>query len=332
MASLNLPVQLTSFIGREQEIAAVKSLLFSAHLVTLKGAGGSGKTRLAIQVANEAAETFEDGAWFVDLASLNEPGLLPQLVVESLGLRFASTQPLLDLLLNSLRPKRLLLVLDNCEHLIAASAQLAQQVLTHAPDLRILATSREPLAIAGETIYPVSGLACPSVHVRPESISQNIEFDAVRLFIERTQAISPNYKLDLKNAQFITEICRRLDGLPLAIELASARINVLTVQEISARLTDRFALLTSGRRTDRIPRHQTLRAAMDWSYALLSAEEQIFLVRLAVFSAGWTLDTAEAVCSEIGIGEGRTLDLLSSLVDKSFIIADTSGRSQARYR
>jgi predicted ATPase len=157
MTSLFLEVQLTSFIGREQEIEAVKRLLSGAHLITLTGAGGSGKTRLAIQVANETAETFEDGVWFVDLASLTEPGLLPQLIVESLGLRFASTQPLLDLLLNFLRSKRLLLILDNCEHMIAASAELTEQILLHAPDLRILATSREPMAIAGETIYPVSG-------------------------------------------------------------------------------------------------------------------------------------------------------------------------------
>ncbi len=333
MGFTNFPVQLTSFIGREREIADVKRLLFSSHLVTLTGAGGSGKTRLAIQIANAVSETFADGVWLVDLAPLREPALVPQLVVEVLGLRPTADQPLLETLLSFVRSKQLLLILDNCEHLREACAQLAQGLLSQAPDLRILATSREPLAIAGETIYPVSGLAWPSVNAKLEDNPQDLmQYDAVRLFVERARAISPNFNLTSENARSTVEICRRLDGLPLALELASARVNVLTVQEIAARLNDRFALLTSGQRRGHEPRHHTLRAAIDWSYALLTADEQILLRRLAVFEAGCTLDTAEAICSGEGIAAEHTLDRISSLVSKSLVIADTIGRTQARYR
>jgi non-specific serine/threonine protein kinase len=333
MGFANFPVQLTSFIGREREIADVKRLLYSAHLVTLTGAGGSGKTRLAFQIANLVSETFADGLWLVDLAPLREPALVPILVVEVFGLRPTADQPPLETLLSFVRSKQLLLILDNCEHLREACAQLARELLSQSPGLRILATSREPLAIAGETIYPVSGLAWPSINANPEDNPQALmQFDAVRLFVERARAISPNFKLTPENARSTAEICRRLDGLPLALELASARVNVLTVQEISARLSDRFALLTSGQRTGIEPRHHTLRAAIDWSYELLPVDEQVLLRRLAVFEAGCTLDTAEAVCSGEGISAGHTLDQISSLVSKSLVMADTIGRAQARYR
>ena len=333
MALTNFPVQLTSFIGRGREIADVKRLLFSSHLVTLTGAGGSGKTRLAIQIANTVSETFVDGVWLVDLAPLREPVLVPQLVTLALGLRPAADQPLLETLLSFVRSKQLLLILDNCEHLRDACAQLAQGLLSQALELRILATSREPLAILGETIYPVSGLASPSVNAKLEDNPQDLmQYDAVRLFVERARAVSPNFNLTLENAWPTVEICRRLDGLPLALELASARVNVLTVQEITARLNDRLALLISGQRTGFEPRHHTLRAAIDWGYALLPVDEQVLLRRLAVFEAGCTLDTVEAICTEEGIASEHTLDRISSLVSKSLVVADTIGRAQARYR
>jgi non-specific serine/threonine protein kinase len=339
MGSINLPVQLTSFIGREREIADVKRLLYSSHLITLTGANGTGKTRLAIQITNSVSESFADGVWLVDLAPLREPALVPQLAAQALGLRPIPDQPLLETLLKFVQPKQLLLILDNCEHLIEACAQLAQELLSQAPALRILATSSVALAIAGETVYLVSGLDCPVISgelVRDEQNRLNLQelmgYDAVRLFVERARANSPNFNLTYENAWSTIETCRRLDGLPLALELASARVNVLTVQEIVTRLNDRFALLTSSQRRGIEPRHYTLRAAIDWSFMLLPMDEQILLRRLAVFEAGCTLDTAEAICAGDGISEGRTLDRISSLVRKSLVVADTIGRTQARYR
>jgi predicted ATPase/DNA-binding CsgD family transcriptional regulator len=333
MGVTNFPVQLTSFIGREREIADVERLLFSSHLVTLTGAGGSGKTRLAIQIANSTRESFTDGAWLVDLAPLHEPTLVAQVVGQALGLRPAADQPLLETLLDFVRSKQLLLVLDNCEHLNEACAQLAQELLSQAPELRILATSRVALAIGGETIYSISGLAWPSDNAELKGNPQDLmRYDAVCLFVERARAISPDFNLTYENAWPTIEICRRLDGLPLALELASARVNVLSVEEIRAHLNDRFSLLISMQHRGLEHRHRTLRAAIDWSYSLLTADEQILLRRLAVFTAGFTLDMAEAVCCGEEIGERRTLDQISSLVSKSLLIADTIGRAQARYR
>jgi predicted ATPase/DNA-binding CsgD family transcriptional regulator len=339
MASMDLPVQLTSFIGRTGDLAEVERLLSEARLVTLTGPGGCGKTRLAIQLADQVKGEFKDGVWWVDLASLRDPALVPQLVVDIIGLRPVADQSLMETLIRFVGLKQLLLVMDNCEHLNEACSQLARQLLVEAPGLRILATSREPLAMAGETIYPVSGLAWPasSGEVMQEGqghldLQAIMNYDAVKLFIERAHAILPNFLITSENTFAIIEICRRLDGLPLALELASARINVLTVQEIVARLDYRFSLLTLGQRAGLEPRHHTLRATIDWSYELLTAEEQTFLRRLAVFTAGCTLDMAQAVCTGAGAMEEHTLDLLSSLVDKSLVVADTAGRAQVRYR
>jgi non-specific serine/threonine protein kinase len=339
MASTNLPLQLTNFIGRERELASVERLLATARLVTLTGVGGCGKTRLAIQVANRVSQDFADGVWFVGLASLRDPSLVPQFVVEALGLHLTANQPLVEALENALRSKQLLLVMDNCEHLNAACAELGQQLLTHAPELRILATGREPLAVAGETIYPVGGLERPPtlpdggrIEQTQPALQELMGYDAILLFVERARATSPHFTLTADNALTITAICHHLDGLPLALELASARTNVLTVQEIAARLDDRFSLLTSGLRTGLEPRHHTLRATIDWSYELLTEEEQALLNRLAVFSAGCTLDTAEMICSGDRIAPEQILDLLGSLVAKSLVVAETTGDASARYR
>ena len=339
MISTNIPVLLTSFIGREHDLNLVEGMLSTSHLVTLTGIGGSGKTRLAIQVGNRVCKDFPDGVWMVDLVPLQDPALVPQLVVQTLGLHLAPDQPVLEALQSFLHKKRLLLLLDNCEHLRPACARLCLQILSQAAEVRILATSREPLAIAGERVFPLSGLAWPKEHesssrngVPPFSLQELAGYDAVRLFVERARLISPEFNLTSENAHAVVEICRRLDGLPLAIELASARANVLTIQEISARLDDRFGLLTSGRRAGIDSRHQTLRAAIDWSYTLLSPEEQVLLRRLAVFSSGCALEAAVAICAQAGEGSQPALELLSSLVDKSLIIAETSGRAQARYR
>ncbi|MEJ2267302.1 MAG: NB-ARC domain-containing protein, partial [Anaerolineales bacterium] len=329
---MNLPVQLTSFIGRESDLANVGLMLSEARCITITGPGGCGKTRLALQIAHKVNEEFEDGVWWVDLAPLLDPALLAQLIVHTLGLRPVANQPVMESLINFVRPKRMLLVLDNCEHLNEACAQVSRQLLAEAPELRIQATSREALAMAGETIYPISGLAWPSSSREVVREGQNsfdlqalMGFDAVRLFVERARSITPHFSLTLENAPAIVEICRRLDGLPLALELASARVNVLTVQEIAGRLNDRLSLLTSGERRGFEPRHHTLKAAIAWSYALLSAQEQTLLCRLAVFAAGCSFDTAEAICPGGGILPGQMLDLLSSLVDKSLVVAETTG-------
>ncbi len=349
MGSNNLPTRLTSFIGREQEQVEVQRLVAASRLVTLTGAGGCGKTRLALHVAHTVVNSFTDGAWFVELATLREPALVPQFVAQALGLRQAPNQPLLESLLNSVQSKQMLLILDNCEHLRDACAQLTQSLLSAAPHLRILATGREPLAIAGEMIYQVPGLALPSVGAefrvpsgesadphspdnRSFSLQQLTQFDGIQLFVERARAILIEFTLTSENAIAVVDICRRLDGIPLAIELASARVNVLTVQQIAARLDNRFALLTSGPRTALVPHHHTLHAAIDWSYALLTPEEQTLLQRLAVFEAGCTLDTAEAVCASDGIEREQVLELLSSIVSKSLVVAETLTRTQARYR
>jgi predicted ATPase/DNA-binding CsgD family transcriptional regulator len=333
MTLTNVPVQLTSFIGRERELTEIKRLVSTSRLVTLTGAGGCGKTRIAIQIANTIGDTFADGVWLVDFVPLREPALVPQLVAQAFGLRSAPDQPLNELLLKYSRSKQMLLILDNCEHLIAPITQLAELLLAMAPGLNILATSRQPLAVLGEMVYQVQGLTLPmddqATTWDPHIL---LKYDSIHLFIERARALSPQFTITPENASAIIEICRRLDGIPLALELASARVNVLTAQQIAVRLDDRFALLTSGQRTTLASHHHTLRAAIDWSYDFLTAQEQTLLRRLAVFEAGCTFDVARAVCSEDGFSEGHLLDLLSSLVDKSLVLSETNGRVEARYR
>src|SRR5262245_53279953 len=266
MTPTNLPVQLTSFIGRERELAEVQQLVSNSRLVTLTGAGGCGKTRLAIQVGSKMSDTFADGVWLVDFVPLGEPELVPQQVAQTIGLRTVPHQLLSESLFNFVTPKQILLILDNCEHLIAAIAQFVQPLLSSAPKLNILATSRQPLAIPGEKIYQVQGLSLPSLDsataLNPQDLKQ---YDAIHMFVDRARGISPHFSITSENASAIIEICRRLDGIPLALELASARLNILTPQQITARLDSRFNLLNLRQSTGAVTHHQTLRAAIDWS-------------------------------------------------------------------
>ncbi len=324
----NLPIQLSSFIGREREIAEVKRLLSESRLVTLTGAGGCGKTRLAIQVASDVIDSFEDGVWWVELAALADETLVPQAVAQTLGVREVPIQALSETLANHLHAKQLLLVIDNWEHLITACAQLTEHLLRACPNLKILAASREPLAIGGETVYLVSTLSLPDPN--ESSPTQLLQSEAVRLFVERARAVKPGFVLTKQNARAVASICQRLDGIPLAIELAAARVKLLTVEHIAARLDDRFNLLTTGSRTA-LPRHQTLRATIDWSYDLLPEEARLLFHRLSVFVGGFTLNAAEQICSDEPPSQRAVLDLLARLVDRSLVMVDQQYDDE-RYR
>ncbi len=325
----NLPRQLTSFIGREREIAEIKQLLSTTCLLTLTGAGGSGKTRLAIHVGADLLEQYPGGVWVVELAALTDPALVPQTVAAALRVPEQSGRALIETLVDFLRSKSLLLLFDNCEHLLAACASLADAVLQACPHVRILATSREGLGIAGETLYPVPTLPSPNPERLPP-MEDLARYEAVRLFTERAIAVLPTFRVIPQNAKSVVQICHHLDGIPLAIELAAVRVKILAVDQILARLGDRFRLLTGGRRTAP-PRHQTLQATMDWSYDLLGEKEQAVLRRLSVFAGGCTLEATEAVCSGDGVETPEVLDLLTQLVDKSLVIANTR-EGEARYR
>jgi predicted ATPase/DNA-binding CsgD family transcriptional regulator len=329
MGSTNLQVQLTSFIGREQDLSEISRLIGTIRLVTLTGAGGCGKTRLALHTASALSEEFSDGVWLVDLVMLREPSLVPQLVAHTLGIHEVLNQSLLDSLLRFVQSKHMLVILDNCEHLSDACAALAQSLLSHAPRLHILTTSREPLAVEGETTYYVTPLTVPPDELLVE---EGMHYDAVKLFVERTRAALRGFALTAENAAVVSQICRRLDGIPLAIELASARVRILSLDQIAARLGDRFSLLVSDKRGGQVPHHQTLRATMDWSYALLTPAEQTLLRRLAVFGAGFSLDMVESICSDQSLDQSQILSLLSSLIDKSLVVAETLTRAQAHYR
>ena len=330
----NLPVQWTSFIGREKEIEEVKNLLAGTHLLTLTGSGGCGKTRLALQVAADLVEDYSDGVWLAELAALSEPKLVVQAVATALGLRDEPGRTLLRTVTDYLLSKSTLLVLDNCEHLLPACAELTETLLNHCPHLRILTTSREGLRIGGEQVYRVPSLPAPDLASLPTEENERAalvsESDAVRLFVERTRLQRPEFVLTSQNASGVASVCSRLDGIPLAIELAAARVRVLSVEEIDAGLEDRFELLTGGSRTA-LPRQQTLRAALDWSYDLLTEQERLLLSRLSVFAGGWTLKAARKVCGDRSLPVGSVLDVLSGLVDKSLVAAETQGGS-SRYR
>src|SRR5215207_908331 len=333
----NLPAALGSFIGREREIAEVKQLLSSNRLVTLTGAGGSGKTRLALKVAQELSGKFEHGAWLAELSSLFESALVPQTIASTLNIREQPGRLLMDSLVDYLSQRQSLLVMDNCEHLISACAQFAETMLQKCPGLKVLATSREALGIAGEVIWTVPSLSLPvqqpwmnpaSAH---DAVARYAESESVQLFVVRATSISPDFKLTPENGAWVAEICRRLDGMPLAIELAAARVRTLSVQQIAQRLDDRFHLLIGGNRTAE-PRQQTLAATLDWSYALLSDVERKVLQRLSVFAGGATLEAVEAVCAGKEVESAEVLDVLSHLVDKSLVTADKLEHGETRYR
>ena len=325
----NLPAQLTRFIGREGEIAEIKRLLETTRLLTLTGSGGCGKTRLALQVAADSLEQFADGAWLVELAPLADPAFVPHSVAAALDVPEQPTRPMTETLANYLRTKKMLLLLDGCEHLHAACQSLTNRLLRVSDTVRILATSREALGVEGESTYRVPSLLHPDVR-QTLPVPQLAEYDAIRLFVERAALAQPGFTLSERNALAIVQICQRLDGMPLAIEFAAARVRMLSVDQIAARLDDRFRLLTAGTRQV-LPHQQTLRATMDWSYDLLSDPERALLRRLSVFAGGWPFEAAEAVCAGGGIEVSDILDLLTQLVDKSLVIAETHG-GEARYR
>ncbi len=316
----NLPQQLTTFVGREHELAAVKDELAGTRLLTLFGIGGVGKTRLSLQVAAEVVANHPDGVWFVELAPISDARLVPQAVATVLGVREEPGRSILDALLQHVRDRSLLLVLDNCEHVIDACATLVHQLLQASAGVRILASSRERFNIAGETVHPVPPLAVPTPDGQPSADAAGAS-EAVRLFVERARGSQPAFALSDRNTPAVVEICRRLDGIPLALELAAARLRALPVEEIAARVNDRFRLLASGDRTA-LPRQKTLRALIDWSHDLLSEPERALFRRLAVFAGGFTLDAAEAVAAGGEIAAGDVLEVLTGLVDKSLVTLD----------
>ena len=349
----NLPVQLTSFIGREKELEQVKNLIIGKdltgvghlsglRLVTLLGPGGTGKTRLSLQTAADLVDQFPDGVWLVELAPLTDPDLIPDRVAATLNVQEQRGRPILETLTNYLRRKELLLLLDNVEHLVRESAEFAEHLLMHCPSIKILVTGREALFIGGETTLQIPSLSLPKKESLTPDLIANSE--AVQLFLARAQAVRPDFALTPDNAPALAEVVRRLDGIPLALELAAARLRMMSVEQIAARLNDRFRLLTGGRRTV-LPRQQTLLALIDWSWNLLDEREQILLRRLSVFSGGWTLEAAQSVCSSSprpleGRGAGGegfpldefdVLDLLDQLINKSLVNVEHLPKGMVRY-
>jgi predicted ATPase/DNA-binding winged helix-turn-helix (wHTH) protein len=323
----NLPEPLTSFIGRERELVEIKRLLPGKRLLTLVGIGGIGKTRLALQVAAEVTDAYRDGVWLVELGSISDPLLVPTSVAQVLGVQERAGTPLTDTLCANLKMRQLLLILDNCEHLLNACATLTDAILRSAAEPTILATSREPLHVEGEQTYPLRTLSLPEPLANAEAVADS---EAVQLFVERAKGQLPDFALTAARAPAVAELCIHLDGIPLALELAAARVRTLSVEQISARLHDRFKLLTGGTHMA-LPRQQTLRATLDWSFDLLAEQERAVLRRLAVFTGGFTLEAASSVASDDAVDEFAVIDLLSQLVARSLVVADT-GDTGARYR
>jgi len=320
----NLPRQVTALIGRDEVVAEVEALIAQSPLVTLVGTGGVGKTRIALQAGADLLDGSGDGVWFVELAPLSDPSLVAVTIASTLGLREQPEYPVIETLLRYLKNRRMLLILDNCEHVVAETARIAEVILRNCPEVRLLATSREALRISGEHPYRMPSLAVPADGAALTA-AEAVQHGAVALFAQRAAISDAKFRLNDENAPAVGEIVRRLDGIPFAIELAAARVKVLTLPQIAKKLDERFAMLTGGSRTA-LPRHQTMRALIDWSYDLLSAEEQRLFRRLSIFAGGWTLDTAGEVCAGDDV-----LDLLSALVDKSLVVAEPAGEQQ-RYR
>lgn len=323
----NLPQQLTAFVGRARELAEARDLLRRMRMLTLVGTGGLGKTRLSLQLGAELAGEYADGVWFVELAPLQDPRRVAQAVATVLGVTEEPGRPVTEALLKFVADRELLVVLDNCEHLLRACAELSRLLLQSGRRLRILASSREAMHVSGEVTYPLAALGFPEPHavVSPDAL---LEFEAVRLFVDRAAAALPSFRVTSGNASVIAGICHHLDGIPLAIELAAAHVRTLPIEEIFSRLGDRFRLLRRGDPT-LLPRQQTLRASIDWSYELLTPTERSLLERLAVFAGGWTLESAEAVGAEGAIASDDVLDLLHNLVEKSLVETELEHR---RYR
>ena len=327
----HLPEEPNTFIGRERELVELRQLLHRTRALTLSGPGGIGKTRLALRLLASAAAEFPDGVWFVELADLRQPDLVVSRIAAVIGITEEAGRPLLETLGDALRPRRMLLALDNCEHLLDACAQVCRHVLASAPGLRLLNTSREPLSVAAETIWRVPPLSVAPAGADPAAAAPGAErYEAVRLFADRAAASKPGFTVGPDNVAAITAICRALDGMPLAIELAAARVRALSVEQIVARLDDRFGLLTAGDRSA-APRQRTLRAAIEWSYELLTDPERALFRRLSIFS-GWSLEMAEQVCADEEIPAAEVLGLTAALVDKSLVVLDPELLGQARYR
>ena len=327
----HLPEEPNTFIGRERELVELRQLLHRTRALTLSGPGGIGKTRLALRLLASAAAEFPDGVWFVELADLRQPDLVVSRIAAVIGITEEAGRPLLETLGDALRPRRMLLALDNCEHLLDACAQVCRHVLASAPGLRLLNTSREPLSVAAETIWRVPPLSVAPAGADPAAAAPGAErYEAVRLFADRAGASKPGFTVGPDNVAAITAICRALDGMPLAIELAAARVRALSVEQIVARLDDRFGLLTAGDRSA-APRQRTLRAAIEWSYELLTDPERALFRRLSIFS-GWSQEMAEQVCADEEIPAAEVLGLTAALVDKSLVVLDPELLGQARYR
>ncbi len=325
----NLPAEPNSFVGRERDLAELARLLGEVRALTLCGPGGIGKTRLALRLACEIVPGYPDGAWLAELGDTEDPALVPLRVAATLGIREEPDRPLAETLADALRPRRMVLILDTCEHVVDACAALVQLLLASCPSLRLIATSREPLRVRGETAWRVPPLELPGPLGEPPG-QDTAGHEAIRLFTERAAAVRPGFALGTGNIDAVVRLCRMLDGIPLAIELAAARVRALSVEQIAGRLGNRFQLLASGDRTAP-PRHQTLRATVNWSYELLTGPEQVLLRRLSVFS-GWNLEMAEQVCAGGEISAPMVLDLLAALIDKSLVTVDAELDGSARYR
>jgi len=323
----NLPSDLTSFIGRDQELAELPRLLANTRLLSLLGSGGVGKTRLAVRLASRLVESIPDGIWMADLGAVSERDLVVETIALVLGLRESPHRSPRSALLDYLRGRSTLIVLDTCEHLVGTCADVVEMLLHEAPGLRILATSREALGVPGEVIYRVPSLSVPD---STASIDTVLESDAGRLFLDRARAADPAFELSTRNAAAVARICRRLDGIPLAIELAAARVGMLAPEELEPRLEDRFRLLTGARTA--VARHRTLEATVEWSFQLLTDRERLLLNRLSVFPASWTLEAVEQVCSDEAVQASDMPDLLSRLVNKSLVVIERGTEGRFRYR
>ncbi|HSL42842.1 MAG TPA: tetratricopeptide repeat protein [Anaerolineales bacterium] len=311
----NLPFQLSSFIGRSKELAKIAGLIASNRLATLVGPGGVGKTRLSLKIGEKVLGDYSQGVWFVELAPIADPSLLPHSIAIAIGLQDEPQRPVIDRLSDYLRGKKLLIILDNCEHILDACAQIADILLKKCPHLKILATSREALGIVGEAVYQVPSLQLPD---RQQLLEKFREYESVRLFEERARLVRTDFSLTPENVFSIAKICTRLDGIPLAIELAAARVNMFSIEQMAAQLQENYEILTGGSRTAP-PRHQTLRAAIDWSYGLLSPEERLFFSRISVFAGGFTLDAAEKIAVGGSVSRAQVIHLLGQLINKSLV-------------